>query len=209
MYGSQAKRNPVVAEPNSINMRPLMRPMHQLNAQMRANPLKTSIGVTTVKAGMADVFVQKRIENRTQLDCTRTATFTIFGCVYQGCFQYFMFNIWFERIWPGVSVGATVRKILAVNAVGDPVFFFPTFYTLKEAMASPVQEVTSCPAAVVTRALGRYRDNCFDDWRNSWSVWLPGHAITYGVCPLHLRMPWVASLSFGYLCLLSFTRGAM
>ena len=35
----------------------------------------------------------------------------------------------------------------------------------------------------------------------------PGHAVTYGVMPLHMRMPWIASLSFGYLSVLSFTRG--
>ena len=31
--------------------------------------------------------------------------------------------------------------------------------------------------------------------------------MTYGVLPPHLRMPWIALLSFGYLGVLSFTRG--
>ena len=144
-------------------MRPLMRPMHQLNAQMRANPLKTSIGVTTVKAGMADVFVQKRIENRTQLDCTRTATFTIFGCVYQGCFQYWMYNKLYEGIlFPGNSARAIASKVLASNFISDPVFFFPTFYTFREVINRGAFQ-PSC----FTDGLANYAANYRTDWVNS------------------------------------------
>ena len=35
---------------------------------------------------------------------------------------------------------------------------------------------------------------------------LPGYTGAF-VMPPHLRMPWIASVSFGYVCLLSFTRG--
>ena len=38
-------------------------------------------------------------------------------------------------------------------------------------------------------------------------MWFPCHAVTYGLMPLHLRMPWVALVSFSYVGLLSFTRG--
>ena len=34
------------------------------------------------------------------------------------------------------------------------------------------------------------------------------HTNRYGLIPMHLRMPWVAALSFAYLSILSFTRGA-
>ena len=39
-------------------------------------------------------------------------------------------------------------------------------------------------------------------------IWFPGYGLTYGVMPVHLRMPTIAAVSFGYVCLLSFTRGA-
>ena len=39
-------------------------------------------------------------------------------------------------------------------------------------------------------------------------MWLPGHMVTYGLMPMHLRMVWIAAVSFGYLSLLSFTRGS-
>ena len=38
-------------------------------------------------------------------------------------------------------------------------------------------------------------------------VWFPGHTITYAVMAPHRRIPWMAFLSFFYMCILSFTRG--
>ena len=46
------------------------------------------------------------------------------------------------------------------------------------------------------------------DWCNTWMVWFPGHAVTYGLMRPHQRIPWMAFLSFFYMCVLSITRGA-
>ena len=80
--------------------------------------------------------------------------------------------------------------------------------------------------------LYKYSQNYWKDWTNSWMIWcalrkpalpcapphpwsaaekifvrrLPGYTGAF-VMPPHLRMPWIASVSFGYVCLLSFTRG--
>ena len=179
------------------------RPLITLNGTMREHPLKTSIIVTTAKAGLADYLVQMVVEQNKEVDQTRLATFLLFGGGYQGCFQYFVFNTWFERLFPGKALVPTVQKILAANIIADPVFFFPTFYTLKEGLAQKRVDL-----GTVRVALSKYYDNCLEDWKNTWAVWLPGHAVTYGLMPPHLRMVWIASVSFGYLSLLSFTRGA-
>ena len=39
-------------------------------------------------------------------------------------------------------------------------------------------------------------------------IWFPGYGLTYGVMHVHHRMHTIAAVSFGYVCLLSFTRGA-
>jgi protein Mpv17 len=183
-----------------------MRKILGLNDMAARHPLKTSLWFTAAKAGLADAFVQTQVEKRGELDPARTATFTLFGFCYQGGFQYWMMNKLWERMFPGASFVPVVQKILATNLISDPVFFFPTFYTLREAMARPREAVTA-PASTVYAALCKYRKGYMLDWCNTWMVWFPGHAVTYGIMPLHLRMPWVASLSFGYLCILSYTRG--
>jgi len=61
----------------------------------------------------------------------------------------------------------------------------------------------------VSRALAKYRDNFVEDMRNSWAVWIPGHVVTYGLMPPAFRLPWMSFLSFGYVGLLSLTRGTV
>lgn len=166
-------------------------------------PLASSTLVTGVKALVADVMVQKLWEARDTLDRRRCGVFWCFGCGYQGVFQYIAFNSVLERAWPGRLVKHVVIKVAITNAILDPCFFFPTFYTLKEALHEERLD-----AAVVTTALSNYHSNYWTDWLNSWSVWLPGHLVTYGLVPVRWRMPWVASVSFGYVALLSVTRGS-
>ena len=181
--------------------------MHALRAVERwaaRRPLSTSLVVTSAKAAAADALVQVAVE-RTELrrlDWTRTALFGLFGLGYQGGFQYFFLNRGFEAVWPGTGLRQVVAKVAAANLISDPVFFFPTFYTLKEVLNTRRLGLDSVGAA-----LRNYRANCLMDWRNSWMVWVPGHVVTYTCVPPHLRMPWIAAASFGYVCALSATRG--
>ena len=41
------------------------------------------------------------------------------------------------------------------------------------------------------------------------SFCLPSVPFSFAFVPVHLRMPYIATLSFGYVCLLSFTRGKL
>jgi len=190
-----------------ISLRPQsMRIISGLNEVARRNPLATSLWFTAAKAGLADAVVQTQLEKRSELDKQRLATFTLFGFAYQGGFQYWMCNVLWERLFPGGTLVPVVKKILATNLISDPVFFFPTFYSLREVMARP-HDVVAAPSSIVHAALSNYYKHCYEDWVNTWSVWFPGHCVTYGLAPIHLRMPWVATVSFGYLCILSATRG--
>jgi len=190
----------------------LYRWARSLNSTIAENPGKTAVVLTGVKAGSADAVVQwteGRCNGTLPWDWRRTALFTAFGAGYQGGAQYLIFNRVLDGLWPGITAGMAVRKVVAVNFVCDPLFFFPAFYTLKE-LADPRIEILPTlanPAAVISKALSKYREHYFQDWKNSWSFWLPGHAISFGVMPAHLRFPWMATVSFGYCCMLSCTRG--
>jgi hypothetical protein len=55
------------------------RPLISLNGVLREHPVKGSILVTAVKAGLADLLVQLALERRKELDRRRLLTFFIFG----------------------------------------------------------------------------------------------------------------------------------
>ena len=117
-----------------------------------------------------------------------------------------MVNILWERLFPGRAFVPMAKKILATNFVSEPILFFPAFYSLREWMARP-QEVVAVPYALVCSAIPTYRKNFLNYLYATWAVWFPGHAITYGLMLVHMKMPWIALVSFGYLCILSFMRG--
>ena len=75
-------------------------------------------------------------------------------------------------------------------------------------MLSIRKRVLTCSLLVINSRLCVWDWYQQADWVNSWSIWFPGYAAVYGLLPVHLRMPGVSVISFGYVCLLSFTRGA-
>ena len=168
---------------------------------LERHPFSSAIAITTVNAVAADLLTQCVFEAG-PWNPQRSFLFAAFGFLYQGMAQYAIVNGVWEKFFPGTSTKAVVSKICGMNLLSDPLLFMPTFYIFKEAMVSGLTFGT------IKAALLGYKANCLLDWRNSWMVWFPGHAVTYGVMPAHKRIPWMAFLSFFYMVVLSLTRGA-
>ena len=180
--------------------------LQRVDGWLKRKPVLGSAVVMGIKAWLADLLIQCAVEKRDSIDTQRSVLFATFGTTYQGVFQYLMYNRGFEVWFPGRGLRNVVTKIALTNLVSDPVFFFPAFYTMREAMGG---ERGAGAWDTVSRALDKYRANCVTDWRNSWAIWVPAHIVTYGFCPVHLRISWMASVSFAYVMLLSFTRGSI
>jgi hypothetical protein len=117
-------------------------------------------------------------------------------------------NVW-EKLFPGKSRKAVFQKICAMNLLSDPFLFLPVFYVFKQlliVLTTPSEGVSSI-SSIVHAAIQTYKANAVADLRNSWLVWFPGHAITYGVMPKHKRLPWMSFLGLFYMIVLSLTRG--
>lgn len=56
------------------------------------------------------------------------------------------------------------------------------------------------------RTFDIWKENVVSDVAANTTIWVPGHAVTFSLAP-HLRMPWVAGLSFAWCVLLSYRRG--
>ena len=84
------------------------------------------------------------------------------------------------------------------------------FYTFRTLVNSPVGVLgaASDPVGTITTSLEQYAANAKSDLIATWSIWIPAHVLTFGVIPSHLRMVWIAFVSFSYVCVLSAMRGA-
>merc|ERR1712228_665781 len=127
---------------------------------------------TTVNALAADLITQLVFEAG-KWNPKRSLVFAAFGFSYQGMAQYAIVNLGWEQLFPGNKPRAVLSKICAMNLLSDPLLFMPAFYIFKEVMTQ-----NKLAWATVKAALLGYKANCLFDWRNSWMVWFPGHAVT-------------------------------
>jgi Mpv17 / PMP22 family len=189
---------------------------------LEERPFVSAVAVTACKAVAADLMAQLVLTTGSgsdydpatattvkTWDVRRTACFATFGFLYQGCAQYVIVNWGWERLFPGRSPRAVISKVCGMNLVSDPFLFLPAFYLFKRAFQFDAGVgFSSFPLWRILREAGvAYKANAWRDVRNSWLVWFPGHAVTYGIMPEHQRIPWMAFLSFFYMCILSLTRG--
>ena len=47
-------------------------------------------------------------------------------------------------------------------------------------------------------AVTKYKSEIWDSCKALWAVWIPAQLVNFGIVPRHLRIPYVAAVSFGW-----------
>ena len=148
------------------------------------------------------------------------AIFFIWGAVYLGGVQYFIYVHLFSRVlFPSVAKFVakpmaqrltdvhgqlTVLKQVALDQfVHHPFVLFPCFYCVKEGIERGNLEVDT-----VKTALAKYRANMVSDCIFCWQWWVPTFLLNFSIAPLHMRVPITAAVSFAFTSFFSLRRGA-
>mmetsp|Transcript_85020 Transcript_85020/g.264401 ORF Transcript_85020/g.264401 Transcript_85020/m.264401 type:complete len:200 (-) Transcript_85020:285-884(-) len=170
----------------------------------QANPLKASVVISGLKTFVADLYVQKYYEGRTQVDWRRNGVFTFFGIAYLGAFQHYVYYVFFPRCFPGAGARAKALAIAAELLVHGPFLYFPAFYVFQESAMS-----ARLDAGVCRSAMRRYWANAAWDLPNYWKLWLPTQVVNFTVVPLHWRNPFISGISLFWTCIFSAVRGSV
>ena len=141
-------------------------------------------------------------------------TFAAFGLFYLGGVQYFLYVPVFSRLFPNAAAYAAapvaaklkdvagtrnmIMQVVLDQFVHHPLLYFPVFYSLKEVVNG----------GTVGGGLSKYANNYAEDLPALWKLWLPATIINFSVMPMHLRIPWVASTSLIWTCIISSMRGS-
>jgi len=152
----------------------------------KARPLIVSctsgLGVLTI----SDLMIQKVVEQRKEVDVTRTAAMGLFGLGYCGFLQHFLYT----RLWPLILQAARLSgsRAVAFQVLGDqgvymPLMYLPIFYASKE-MACAGQLIWETAMTGVQRC----KENLMADVQLSCCYWVPVQAMTFGIIPLALRV---------------------
>jgi hypothetical protein len=142
------------------------------------------------------------VEGNEILDTRRTILFGAFGAFYGGTVCHNLYYRVYPKLFPVVAATASTaskfRSMLAMNLcdnfINTPLIFFPTFYVMKEAIV--------CRGSIAD-AWQKYQNEMWDGCKSAWAMWLPVHAITFGLVPVHLRIAWSTSMSFLFYIIVS------
>lgn len=175
----------------------------RVNAFLKRHPLFVSLVGNTLKTASADIITQKYLENKKELDIQRLTIFTSFGFVYLGGWQHYLFNNLFVRCEKIMTLAKykpfSQSIVLTFLDLGlhTPFMYYPSFYMIKGYL-----ENQSIDSVIAT-----YNENIKSDIIAMWKVWFPAQMINFMFCPIHLRMPFITSVSFGWTIILSLMRG--
>jgi protein Mpv17 len=175
----------------------------------RARPLATAIVTAGLQTWAADGIAQLVVERRTRLDLRRSALFAGFGVMYIGGFQYFLYSVafvrfttFFERVGTVTRLGQHVARALIDQLGHVPTIYFPSFYALKAVAEGRPLIRGECSAASL------YRKEGWECLKANWFIWIPAQIVNFAFVPIHLRVPFVSSTSFGWTIILSTMQGA-
>lgn len=180
----------------------------------RQHPFKFGAAFSCAKTSFSDWVVQTQVEKRERIDWKRNATFATFGLVYLGGVQYAIYVPLFSRIFPNAASYAAAplaAKLKDIRGTGNllaqvgldmfvhhPLMYFPCFYVLKDLIND----------GSVQGGLAKYAKNYHEDLPALWKLWIPSTLLNFAFMPMHLRIPWVASTSLIWTCIISSMRGS-
>jgi len=192
-------------------------PLARLVGYAKKEPLRVNLLLATLKTVVADLLVQKYLEEREAVDLRRTAAFAAFGCCYLGAFQYYLYVRCF-RWWPAAAMFAAQplsRKLTHVaglralagqvafdTLVHYPFIYFPVFYTVAEWLQGRSWAAGGSVGAAMAGGLTRYMANFAEDNCNMFALWIPGSVVAFSA-PLWLRMPLKHAISLSATCYLA------
>lgn len=172
------------------------------NRTAKAHPVATGVITSGLKTSAADLFAQKVIERKEEVDWKRHSVFCLFGFAYLGGFQYWLYNVMFVQICEPLRrvvghIGVSPVKVFLDQCIHHPFIYFPVFYSIK----------ATVEGETLGYAFNKYRTELYDSVKALWSIWMPAQLVNFAFVPRHLRVPYVAGVSFIWTVILSVMQG--
>lgn len=181
-----------------------------LNQFFKTSPVLSSFLTCGLKASVADVIAQKREFNAethlsnckekkfklTSMSLPRNLSFVLYGGLYLGIGQHFMYNHIFPHIFgTSKSLKVVLSKVIFDMCLISTTISLPLAYITK----ALIYRLT------IKEGLKQYVNDCVKHglWLKNFSVWAPMQCLTFGVIPEHLRVSFIALVSFFWLIILS------
>jgi protein Mpv17 len=173
-----------------------------LDAFYQTQPYAAAFVTCSIKASAADLVAQQKpAENEDKdesFDGKRNVGLMLYGGLYQGMCQQFIYSEWYPSLFgDSTSIFTTLEQVFMDMAVLAPFVCLPLAYLSKG----------FCKDGRVglVEGLERYLNHVQEEGLlfRFWSIWIPVQCVTFSIVPMHLRIPFIAFISFFWLMLLS------
>ncbi|GAX83203.1 hypothetical protein CEUSTIGMA_g10629.t1 [Chlamydomonas eustigma] len=181
----------------------------------KSYPFTFGMVYSGLKTCGCDLLVQKVIEKREEIDWRRNSAFAAFGLFYLGGVQYAIYVPIFGRLFPNAAsfaakpvveklkdapgIRSLFSQLFLDQCVHHPLLYFPLFYIIKDVVTNDAPDPI--------KAVNRFIKNSREDMIALWKIWVPSTFLNFAFMPMHLRIPWVATTSLAWTCILSAMRG--
>lgn len=183
----------------------------KLYAKSAQYPTVLGVVVTLMRTAPCDIFAQTYIEGRTweDIDWRRFAGFMIFGGLYVGVFQTFLYRYIINGANITMLTGLTAKApIVVANALIDTFVHSPFLYL-------PVFWLTLCavdgktdPSTWVGSTFTKWKANVVDISIASATLWLPVQIVNFYFMPQHLIVPFINLVGAFWVVYLSMKEGS-
>ena len=174
--------------------------------------------IAALKTGFADWLTQTYVENTEIIDWRRVSMFTTFGLIHLGGVSYFLYvPVMTRALFPNARqfVNSSFRnklrdrsgQITVLKQVATDLFvfaslgYFPVFYLIKE-------RAYSDQPSWIQDAFRKYKQNVVNDLASYAACWGPALTLNFGLCPMHMRVPFIALVSLLWTMYVSAVRGS-
>lgn len=136
-------------------------------------------------------------ESESSVDVRRNLGLTLYGGLYSGLVQQYLYNTLFPQVFgDGNGLVTVLEQVAADMLVLTPFLCLPVCYAVKAGFS----EGKSLPDGIQKYVSHVQHEGLLAKY---WAVWIPAQCLTFGVIPQHLRIPFVALVSFFWFIILS------
>lgn len=166
----------------------------EVNEFYQSYPIQSAVVTCAFKASLADGIAQFTSTTNKQWEVKRNLSYILYGGIFVGCMCHAEYHILFPLLF-GTETPHVLEKVLLDNFVSAPLMWLPPAYLVKAFMYDETWQ----------EGLTKYWKDITEQGLllKYWMIWLPAQTVSFSYVPDHLRVAFMAMISFFWFILLS------
>ena len=183
-----------------------------LNSFYMSYPLLSAVTTCSVKGCLADCIAQRRnnaaaedgnkdkesssTPGKSKFSFRRNAAYILYGGGILGVLCDIMYNFVYPFVFGGLDGIANLTAIVVFdNVITAPLLWLPPVYFVKAILYGQ-----SLKSGIQKYSIDVKQNGLLKQY---WTIWFPAQLVNFSLVPAHLRIAFMAGISFGWMIILS------